>query len=169
MLKKLGFIGVALLGVSLLAHADDPPAKPWKDSGEVSVVSANGNSRTETTSIKNLFTYTWTKTALEIAGGGLGSSSGQQVTSEQYNASEKMKYTLVGDNYVFERFGWDKDRFAGVRDRYDSSTGLGRVLMNLPKDKLNTELGAGYVNEVQTAGPNDDYPSGASTPSTSTP
>ena len=50
--------------------ADDAPKNPWKDSGEVSVVSTNGNSKSTSTSAKNTFNYDWIKEALELIAGG---------------------------------------------------------------------------------------------------
>jgi len=151
----------AALTAPLFADDATPPLKPWSDKAEVSLVSTNGNSKGTTTSIKNLLAYAWNEiTRLEVAGGGLGSQNNHQVTAENYNASEKYTLKLVGKNYAFERFGWDKDRFAGIQNRYDSSAGLGRLLLDLPNDKLHTELGGGYVGQEFTDGLHDNYASG---------
>lgn len=158
---------IVLLFMAAKLRADETPPpgstttiKPWKDTGEVSVVSANGNSRATTTSAKNTFLYHWTNTSLELVGEGMGSSSGNQVTAEQYNASEKVKRTLTGSNYVFEEGGWDKNRFAGIRDRYSASAGVGRLLMNFTRDKLTGEIGGGYIHEERTDAPQNNFPSG---------
>lgn len=146
--------------------SDQPPAastettRAWKDTGEFSIVSANGNSRTTTTSAKETFDYNWTKTLLELGGSGLGSSSGNQVTSEQYSAGEKVRHALIGDNFVLEQFRWDKNRFAGLQSQYSASGGLGRTLFIFPKDKLTSELGGGYTFVEHTDGTHDDFPSG---------
>ncbi len=99
-----------VIGMASRSWADDAPKKPWKDAGEFSLVSTNGNSKATSTSVKNTFNYDWTKAALELVAGGLGSSSGNSVTAEQYNASEKVSYPLTENkkNYVFEKGGWDK-------------------------------------------------------------
>jgi putative salt-induced outer membrane protein YdiY len=162
---KTSFFLAALmiLTASCAVRADDAPApiKKWKDSGEFSLVTTNGNSKGTTTSAKDTFNYNWNDvTGLELVAGGLGSSSGHTVTAENYNGSEKVTWKLVGKNYVFERFGWDKDRFAGIRNRYDSSAGLGRLLLDLPNDKLNGELGGGYINEQHTDQTHNDFGSG---------
>jgi putative salt-induced outer membrane protein len=151
-------VGVLAIG----AWADDAaPAKAWKDSGELSVVSTNGNSKGTTTSAKDTFTYNWTKAALELIGGGLGSSSGNQVTAEQYNASEKVTYPLTENekNYVYEKGGWDKNRFAGYRNRWDGSVGYGREILALSSDTLIGEIGEGYINEERIDAPRNDFAS----------
>src|SRR4051812_30375702 len=118
------------------ARAEDAaPVKPWKDAGEFSLVSTNGNSKSTTTSAKDTFTYRWIHTALELIGGGLGSSSAGQVTAEQYTASEKTTYNFTESNYVYEKGQWDKNRFAGFRNLWQGSVGLGRTLLNLTNDK----------------------------------
>jgi len=169
------FVTCAVMGVR--AHADDaptdaaptdqPPAastttvpRPWKDTGEFSVVSANGNSRTNTISAKETFDYNWAKNLLELGGSGLGSNSGRQVTSEQYHAGEKIRHSLIGDNFVMEQFSWDKNRFAGIQSQYSSTGGLGRTLFTFSRDKLTTEFGGGYTFEEHTDGTHDDFPSG---------
>ncbi len=152
-------IPVVLFGAGF--SRSEEAAKKWKDAAEVSVVSSNGNSKTNTTSVKNTYTYNWSKeTSLELIGQGLGSSSGDTVTAENYLASEKGTVKIIEKTYAYEKFTWNKDRFAGIQNRYDGSVGLGRLLLDLTKDKLNAELGGGYVNEELTSAPRNDYASG---------
>lgn len=134
------------------ARAEEAPPKKWKDTAELSLVSTNGNSRTTTASVKDLFTYDWTNTKLELEGGALGAKSKGVVTDERYNASEKVSQKVSEFNYVFERFGWEKNRFTGVANRYDSGLGVGRKVLATPRHDLRTELGGGYVNEERTQG-----------------
>ena len=107
----------------------EAPKKPWKNSTELSVVSSNGNTKSESTSGKNTFVYDWSKSSLELIGGGMGARNQGVTTAERYFASEKFSYKLSDRNYAFEKFGWDKDRFSGIRNRYDSGLGLGRELI----------------------------------------
>jgi putative salt-induced outer membrane protein YdiY len=57
-------------------------------------------------------------------------------------------------------FKWDSNRFAGIRNQYDSSVGYGRKLLTLPKDLLNAEIGGGYLNEERINAPRNDFGSG---------
>ncbi len=159
--KRLLLSVVALTAWRGLAHADDVPKKPWKDTGEVSVVSTNGNSKATSTSAKNTFTYDWARTALEIIGGGLGSSSGHTVTAEQYNASEKVSRFLTDNkkNYLFEKGAWDKNRFAGYRNRWDAQIGYGREIFNVSSNTLVGEIGEGYINEERIDAPRNEFAS----------
>lgn len=142
---------VFVIGLASSVLAQEVPKK-WKDTAELSYVQTSGNSKTSTLSGKNLFNYDWEKAALELAAGGLGTSSRDTVTAEQYNASEKVSLKLTGKNYAFERTGWVKDRFAGIKDRYDAGVGLGRNFLDTADDKLFAEAGGGYIWEDRLPG-----------------
>jgi putative salt-induced outer membrane protein YdiY len=152
-------MAVGLVSTSL-AGAEDKPKKPWKNVTEASMVSANGNTKSTTYAAKNTYNYDWKKTALELIAGALGSSSKGSTTAEQYFASEKLSYKLSDRNYAFEKFAWDKDRFAGIKNRYDTSVGLGRELLKNDRDLLTAELGGGFVSEERRPGPKNDFASG---------
>lgn len=150
-----------LLAAALPAAAADAPTKPWKGSAEFSFVSANGNSRAQTLSSKNLFSYIFTPAdTLEIEGGGLGSRGPQGVTAEQFYAGEKISHKLDDRNYVYEKYRWDRNRFAGVLHRHDMSAGIGREFWKTEKDLLIGEAAPGYLNEERL---NDKRKSYAST------
>jgi putative salt-induced outer membrane protein YdiY len=148
---------VALTAIVAASADQTAPGKPWKNQTEFSFVSANGNSKSTTISGKETFSYTVKRTSLELTGAGLGSRSQGVVTAEQYNAAEKVDYKFSDRNYVFEKFQWDKDRFAGIRNRYDSSAGLGRELIKKSSDTLVFELGSGWTKEERIASEDKDF------------
>jgi putative salt-induced outer membrane protein YdiY len=136
--------------LSAAARADDAaaPVKRWKDSAEASFVNANGNSQTTTTSAKDTFGFTFDQwTSLELEGGGLGARSQGQVTAEQYYAAEKTQRKWDDRNYGFEKYRWDKNRFAGIANRQEVSLGVGRELWKNATSLLTGELAPGYLNE----------------------
>jgi putative salt-induced outer membrane protein YdiY len=144
---------VILLAAAAPALAQEAAApKKWKDAAELSYVQTSGNSKTATTAAKNLFNYDWEKAALELAGGGLGTKSRDTVTAEQYGASEKVSFKLAGKNYAFQKTGWNKDRFAGIKDRWDLGLGLGRHILEKGNDSLFAEVGGGYIFEDRLPG-----------------
>jgi putative salt-induced outer membrane protein len=143
---------ILLIAASLLAAvsaaAADAPARKWSDAAEASFVNTNGNSRTQTTSAKDFFGYDFDKlTRLELEGGGLGSKSQGQVTAEQYYAGEKSQSKYDDHDYVFEKYRWDKNRFAGIANRQEFSLGVGRELWKNASNLLTGELAPGYLNE----------------------
>ena len=155
---KKTVIAVALTFFAASAMAQEAAApKKWKDTAELSYVQTSGNSKTSTLSAKNLYNYDWEKTALEVVAGGLGTSSRNTVTAEQYNASEKVSFKLAGKNYAFQKTAWDKNRFAGIKDRYDLALGLGRNLLDTADNKLSLEAGAGYIFEDRLLSDNQTF------------
>lgn len=150
---------IAALSVFALAAQAAAAAapKPWKDTAELSYVKTTGNAKNSTLSAKNLFTYDWTRAALELAAGGLGTNSQGSTTAEQYNASKKVSLKFSGNNYAFERLGWAKNRFANIGDRWDFGIGLGRNLLDTPDDKLSLEAGGGYIWEDRITSKNEDF------------
>lgn len=147
---------LAFIASSAMAQEAAAPKK-WKETAELSSVQTTGNAKTSTIAAKNLFNYDWQKAALELSAGGLGTKSGTSVTAEQYNAAEKVSYKFTGRNYAFEKTVWDKNRFAGIKDRYDMALGLGRHLMNTAKDQLFAEAGGGYIFEDRLGSPNKSF------------
>lgn len=147
---------VFLLGLASSVTAQEP-LKKWKDAAELSYVQTSGNSKTSTISGKNLFSYDWRKAALELTAGGLGTSSGDTVTAEQYNAAEKVSFKFPGRNYAFQKNSWEKNRFAGIKDRYDLGLGLGRLLVDRSYDQFYMEAGGGYIFEDRLASENKSF------------
>lgn len=148
-MKKALFL-IPLLALAGASQAQE--AKNWKDAAELSYVQTSGNSKTSTIAAKNLFNKDWEKAALELAAGGLGTKSKGSVTAEQYNASEKVSLKLAGKNYAFEKLAWDKNRFAGIQDRWDLALGVGRNVLDTADDKLSAEAGGGYIWEDRLPG-----------------
>jgi putative salt-induced outer membrane protein len=155
-----GLLSISLLGSAFAEDAPKPDTKPWKNETELSVLSSNGNTKSSSSSGKNTFNYKWTRTSLELIGGGLGSSSNQQTTAERYFASQKVAYSLDERNYTFEKGGWEKDRFAGIKDREEENVGLGRAVMARPKDLITAELGVGYTAEARENQKQNNFTSG---------
>lgn len=150
-------VAAVLICFVMPAMAQQAAPKNWKDSAELSYVQTSGNTKTSTLSAKDLFNYDWKTSALELAGGGLGTQSGNKVTAEQYNVSEKVSIKLEGKNYTFEMTGWDKNRFAGIHDRYDTGLGVGRRLLDTADDKLFAEAGGGYISEIRIGSKNQSF------------
>ncbi|MBI2387472.1 MAG: DUF481 domain-containing protein [Elusimicrobia bacterium] len=139
---------VVPLLAALALSASAAAAKDWKDSAELSVISANGNTKTQTISGRNAFAYDFSdKTKAEIEAGGHGARNEGRVMAEQYFASEKVSRKISDLAYLFERYRWDRDVFAGFKHRHNFSAGVGRELWKTDKDLLFGEAAPGYVNE----------------------
>ncbi len=156
-MKKTIILAMFGLMISAGNGNETSVSKKWSDMAELSYVQTSGNSKTATISAKNRFNYDWDKLGLEFVFGGLGAKSGGVVTAEQYNASEKVSLKLSGKNYTFEKVAWDKNRFAGIKDRFDISLGVGREFLNSDNDKLFGEFGGGYIFEDRLGSDNQSF------------
>lgn len=136
--------------------------KPWKDTAELSLVNTTGNSFTQTTSGKNTFEYGWSRASLALSAEALGAKSESRVTAEQYKSGEKGVWKVSESNYAFERFFWSKNRFAGIRNRYDAGGGGGRQLFSIAGHSLFSELGAGFIKEERIGSKDQSFASGRS-------
>lgn len=157
--KKV-FGGICLVALCAGFSRAEDKKKPWKNVTEASFVSSNGNSKTSNAAGKNTFNYDWTKTSLELIVGGLNAESEEGTTAEQYFASEKVTHKISDLNYVFEKYRWDKDRFAGIDGRHDASVGVGRELFKTAADLLIGEVGGGYIEEYRIGDEDKDFGTG---------
>lgn len=142
---RTSLLALAVLAAASAAAAE--PGKVWKDSVELSFVSANGNSKTQTASARDAFVWEVGPLKAELEGGGLGARSEGKTTAERYDAREKLAKKIDDRDYVFEQYRWDRDRFAGVAHRHDFQVGVGRELWKTEHDLLRGEASPGYVNE----------------------
>jgi putative salt-induced outer membrane protein len=151
---------IALAAVLLAAPAAAEDKKPWKNSVELSFVSANGNSKTQTASARDAFVWEVGEVKAELEGGGLGSRAEGVTTAERFDAREKLQKKITDRDYVYEQYRWNRDRFAGVAHRHDFTVGVGRELWKTPKDLLIGEAAPGYLNEERIGDARKSYFSG---------
>jgi putative salt-induced outer membrane protein YdiY len=127
---------------------------------EFSAVSASGNTEADTFSAKNSLSIERGRLSLDLEASALTARDRAGATAERYAASEKASRLWSGRNFFFERFQWDKDRFSGVKNRYDASLGVGRRLVDGSRNRLSVELGAGYLYEERLRAPKNNFASG---------
>jgi len=150
MKRLLCIATIATLAGGVLQAAESP-VKNWKDTAQFSFLDANGNTESTTLGASNLFTWTRNKWTLLLPAGALNTKSNGVRTAEQYYAGEKVEYKLDDRNYLFERYQWERNVFAGFAHRHDLSGGVGREWLQTKTDTFLTELGAGYINEQRVA------------------
>jgi putative salt-induced outer membrane protein YdiY len=60
---------------------------------------------------------------------------------------------------VFEKYHWDKNRFAGIASRHEISLGVGRTLWKTPSNALTFELAPGFISEERIGSRTRDFAS----------
>jgi len=151
-------LAAALLSLAVSQAFAGP--RTWKDQAELTYLDSTGNTVVRTLGASDLFTVAIGTWSAELKASALDSKSAGVVTAEQYMAAEKLARNLTDRLSLFERFQWDKDRFAGIAGREDASVGVAAIVLKTAADLLNLEVGTGYVWEDRTVGPDNEFASG---------
>jgi putative salt-induced outer membrane protein len=123
----------------------------WSDQAEFSFVKTTGNTDTTSMAGKNTLSYRFLPRATGTwrIGGLYGADSGV-TTAEQYASELRLDYMHTERVYTFVMVGWNKDRFAGIDQRYYGGGGAGYKFLLGPKHFLLGEAGMNYTQENYT-------------------
>jgi len=183
MLAALVCLLVASTGWTVPAQ-DEQQAEPktWSEEAEFSYVLTDGNSKSSTLGLKNVLTGKWERSSVEVKAGAIqaqstsvveryavGSPGSFQETVVEADETTAENYYLNGryDHKISPRFfwyagaGWDRNRPAGIDNRYVASGGVGNIWMDNEKVKFRTDYAATYSKQedvVPAPGVDDTYP-----------
>jgi putative salt-induced outer membrane protein YdiY len=173
-------ISVAFLALTLVAVAGSSGAQEekkeekklgWKDSAELALVVAGGNSATSTLGFRNLLSRVWSNAELNIEAAGLRTSTTSitrtpiGATIDDFDVVESRESALTAENYlargkydrqVSSRFfvygsgGWDRNEFAGTRNRYTAAGGVGNIWYDREDARWRTDYGISVTHEEPT-------------------
>ncbi|HEV8701683.1 MAG TPA: DUF481 domain-containing protein [Candidatus Polarisedimenticolia bacterium] len=171
-------LALALSGAATGIGADEP-AKPdrWTDAAEFSFVATAGNSETSTLGFKNTLARAWEKSSFELKAGAVRGETTKTTRAVQLGPviEETSTTELTAENYFFngrcdrkitERFfwyaggGWERNRFAGVDNRYSGVGGVGNIWKDEDRVKFRTDYALSYTkqeNTVDVAGADDSF------------
>jgi hypothetical protein len=168
---RRGTAAAAVLLLALVlpsAIAQDEPELGWSDQADLSLVITGGNSESETIGFKNKLERRWERALLEINAGGLRAESttsdpiaiGSGPTSfsvdDQETTDKTAEAYFLNGRYnrkISDRFfwyagaGWDRNRFAGIENRYVAEGGVGNVWYDTDKIKFHTNYGVTYTDQ----------------------
>jgi putative salt-induced outer membrane protein len=165
-----------VLALALPAVAQEEaeePKRPWTDEAELSYVSTGGNAETTTLSFSNKFDYKWEKAKLTVFASALNAdattvvldnfdgtvtkSELKEKTAENYQLTVAYRRQIKKRLYWFAGAGWERNRFAGIDDRYAASGGVGYRIIDGKKHILDGEVGLGYTWETQVTGLENNF------------
>lgn len=139
--------------LALLALA--APTDTVTFTGDLGFVNTSGNTRLTTVNVGD---------RLEATAGGWGVVQTFGViygTTEGETSTSLWRGSLRGDRRVATRLGlyllteFERNTFAGISSRYAQSAGLAAKLVDAGRDKLDAEVGGGYVWQNATPGSPD--------------
>jgi putative salt-induced outer membrane protein YdiY len=158
------FIAIALLlNVPALCAEAEEEAKNWSDTAEFSFVATDGNSESMSLGFKNTAIREWEKASLTIRAGGIRvetttftrTAVDGVVTEDKDSETTAENYYLNGryDRQVHDRLfwyagaGWDRNEFAGIKNRYVVESGVGNVWRDTDDLKFKTTYGLTFTDQ----------------------
>ena len=158
----------------------DEAAKPegWKDVAEFSFVATAGNSETSTLGFKNTLARAWEKSSFELKAGAVRGESTTKsravdptipvivetsttsLTAENYFLNGRYDHKITEHFFWYTGAGWDRNRFAGIDNRYSGVGGVGNIWRDEDRVKFRTDYALSYTrqeNVVDVAGVDDSF------------
>jgi putative salt-induced outer membrane protein YdiY len=158
----------------------DEATKPerWKDVAEFSFVATAGNSETSTLGFKNTLARAWEKSSFELKAGAVRGESTTKsravdpinpvivetsttnLTAENYFLNGRYDHKITPKFFWYTGAGWDRNRFAGIDNRYTGVLGVGNVWLDEDRVKFRTDYALSYTrqeNVVEVAGTDDSF------------
>jgi putative salt-induced outer membrane protein len=130
-------------GTTPTVAAPEAKARAWSGEAEAGVITANGNSRSESLRARFKLEYEPGAWKHGLRSDFVRVSEGGETTTEQFTAAGKSERTLTPRSYLFGTARWENDRFAGYGPRISEAAGYGRRFPFSDRLKLALEAGGG--------------------------
>ena len=153
---------------SLCAQEEEEKKLGWFDAAELTYVSTAGNSEARTLGFRNTLRRVWEDANFTFDVSLFRASSGtvtrtatgsspddfqvikesvSELTAENYNARGQYDRNLSARLYWFAGAGWDRNPFAGIRNRYDAGGGIGNIWFDNDTTRFRTDYGVSVVHQ----------------------
>lgn len=156
---------LALCSGAARLHAQDEAPTGWSDVAELTFVFTGGNASSSTLGLKNKLDYAWANASFQVAAGAVRTESGiatrtatgtpddfvvtedtdTELTAENYFVKTRYDRTVGASAFLFGGAGWDRNTFAGIKNRFSFVGGAGHTWFNTESRRLKTDLGATYT------------------------
>ena len=143
------------------------PRNSWRNSSELSFVQTGGNAASSTLGIASTLTRSWDRTEVKIEAGGvrtqtarftrtavgtvsdyrLTESSESETSAENYRARLRIDRRFSDRTSVFVQSEWNRNTFAGIRNRYLNVAGVSTRWTENERQRLRTAYG--FTHTVQ--------------------
>ena len=140
----------------------------WSDTAELSLVVTGGNAETQTLGFKNQLRRTWQEALLAVNAGGIRAEStiisravdmsgrelqddATELTAEAYFLNGRYDRDITMRLFWHAGAGWERNRFAGIDNRYTFLGGLGSNWIDTEKVQWRTTYAATYTDQEDVA------------------
>ena len=135
-----------------IAQAAPPPPPKHEGSADFAFVGTTGNADTQTMGLGGEFVYRPEKWETKLKTGYVRNKSEDALTAQSFiftgRAQREIRKALAG----FGRYGYERDRFAGILDRNVIEGGLSIKLIDQKRQTLSADAALGYTNEQRLVG-----------------
>jgi len=165
--RTIAALALAALAIDPASAQEKEPTEGWKDTAEFSFVVTAGNSETETLGFKNKLWRIWERSSLELKAGGVRSESTivdrravgtpgnfsvqedeqTDLTAESYYFNGRYDHKITDRFFWFGSAGWERNRFAGIDNRYNGVAGVGNTWIDRDATKFRTDYAVTYTRE----------------------
>jgi putative salt-induced outer membrane protein len=125
-----------------LPQLGKPPS--WAGEAQVGVAASTGNSETSNLNANLLISYTAFPWRHYLGAEAIVAESDGERTTERYAAGYKPEYFFSRRTFAFGFFGYDRDPFSNIDNRYSATVGLGHALIDGARQTLTVQIGGGY-------------------------
>lgn len=146
-----------LLPATVLAQDAKPKPKPYTFAGDIGYVAVSGNQSLTTFSLGDKATYQsglWLFTQQFNA---VYSEASGSANAEFYRVLLRTDYALGTRFTLFGVGTWDRNRFAGIANKFEQQLGVAWKAVQGPSDTLLVESGAGLVQQANLNGTQLDF------------
>ncbi len=157
------------------------PVKSWSDKASLSFVSVGGNAHSQSLGFANDYKVTSGDTSFQFNVAGVRVNTGtvsrsatgatldqavvvenrtNTTTTEAYMALLRLDQKITDRFFWFGAASWDRNRPAGLDNRYKGVIGVGTLWANDDRTKFRTDYGVGYTKEdplFKTPGYRDSF------------
>jgi putative salt-induced outer membrane protein YdiY len=155
------------------ATAQEPDDRPWSNAADFSVVLTGGNSEATSLSLTDRFSYRWPRSQVTLTVSALRSRTVERgdpelvdgevivpersATAEAYSANGKYRYSLTTALLTYGAGSWERDRRAGIDDRFSGVIGIGYRILETERQSFVAEVGVDYTDENRVDGTGMSY------------
>jgi putative salt-induced outer membrane protein len=134
-----------------------PAAAEWAGLGELGVVSARGNTETDTVNARVELEFTRERWTNESVVTGVYSRDSGETRASRLVLGNKTSYDMSERSYLLGALRYDRDRFTDYTYQMTASVGYGRYLIDTERHRLRGEVGPGIRHsEFRETGERDD-------------
>lgn len=148
--RVMGWATVALLAAANAAAAD------WTAKAEAGLVSARGNTHTDTSNAKIDVARSAGRWKNSVALNGVYAADETGAITQRWDARGQTEFTFDTKSFTFASVRYEDDRFSGFEYQVTYAAGIGRRFIETDRTKLSAQLGIGYKVLETRASTGDD-------------